>query len=257
VSVHLPPAPEHWQQAFPGLAFRIVYPLPEGGDFAQLPAQPQDTVTVEVPKILYVPILAYPVVPGSRLELLPAGGLYPLDCDPAGTSMILSWEQGAVAEILHRLRVQGMDCSAFNVPRLRREIADRDQGDPWTLDLTRICARLADHTFRLTDIRPASHRDLILEPGPGRWFLESPFRKPVRASSDGTVLLQAVPLGMHYLFETDTASCLLLCVEPDAVLLSFRERSVPAAPEPSGASPAIPPSPGHRSCVCAGDCHDR
>ena len=219
LTVHLPEAPEHWQQAFPELGFRILYPTNDSGGFASHLVDSRTAVTIQCPKVLYLPVLAYPTLPGHSIELPPAGGLYPLDCDAVAESISLSWQQGAVAQILHRLCEQGVDCSAVHVPRLSAEIATRCLGDPWALDLDRICNRLAAEDFSLTDIRLAPSRDLLLEPGPGSWFLESPFRHPISAETDGSLLLRSVPLGAHLLFETPPESRYFLYVQEETTLM--------------------------------------
>jgi hypothetical protein len=98
----------------------------------------------------------------------------------------------------------------------------RCQGDPWALDLDRICTRLAAEAFRLTDIRLAPSRDLLLEPGRGSWFLESPFRMQVPTEADGSLLLEAVPLGAHFLFGIPPAACFFLFVEEETTRLTPR-----------------------------------
>lgn len=219
LTVHLPENPVHWQQAFPDLGFRILYPTNHSGGFASRRVDSRDRVSIPCPKVLFLPVLAYPNLPGHSIELPPAGGVYPLDCDTVGESIWLSWQRGAVAEILHRLWEQGVDCSSVNVPRLAGEIAARCQGDPWTLDLQRICAGLAVEEFRLTDIRLTPSRDLLLEPGPGNWFLESPFRLQVSADADGSLLLERVPLGAHTLFGNPPAARFLLYVREETILM--------------------------------------
>lgn len=221
LAVHLPPAPEHWQEAFPELDFRIVYPTPESGGFEEQRVHSRAHVVIQLPKVLHLPVLAYPNLPGQSIELPPAGGVYPLDCDISNTIM-LSWQQGATAEILYRLWHQGVDCSAVNVPRLAGEISARSQGDPWALDLDRICARLGAETFRVSDIRLAPSRALLLEPGAGSWFLESPFRIRVPTDTDGSLFLEAVPLGAHILFEMPPATCFFLYVEEETTLMIRR-----------------------------------
>ena len=220
LEVRLPPVPEHW--AIPGLDFRIVYPIPESGGFEERRVDSLDRAAVQLPKALYIPVLAYPYLPGESLRLPPAGGVYPLDCDVNDDSIALSWQQGATAEVLYRLCIQGVDCSAVNIPRLTREMTARCQGDPWALDLDRICARLAAERFRLTDIRLAPCRDLLLKPGTGRWLLESPFRNQVSAEADGSLFLEAVPLGAHILFENPPGACYLLYVEEENTLMIRR-----------------------------------
>lgn len=220
LTVQLPSAPHHWQTAFPKLRYRIVYPAPDGDGFEELFVEQGTQPAIELPKILYLPVLAYPAISTESLELAPAGGIYPTDCTNNNSSLTLSWESGAAAEVLYRLWIRGVDGSSINVPRLLTEMAERCQGDPWSLDLSLICSQLASRDFRVTDIHPAPGRDLILESGPGWWFLESPFRLPVPAATDGSLLLEAVPLGAHFLFESATASCFFLYVEEDTVLLS-------------------------------------
>jgi len=222
LTVHLPPAPVHWQESFTQFDFRILYPAPESGGFEERLVDSRAPVVIQLPKVLYVPVLAYPTLSGRSIELPPAGGVYPLDCDITANTILLSWQQGATAEVLYRLWKQGVDCSAVNVPRLSGEMSSRSLGDPWALDSDRICTRMAAEAFRLTDIRPAPCRDLRLEPGSGQWFLESPFRKPVQAQADGSLILEAVPLGNHILFEYPAGACYFLYVEEETSLMIRR-----------------------------------
>ncbi len=147
--------------------------------------------------------------------------MYPLDCEPADT-ISLSWQHGALAEVLCRLWKQGVDCSAINVARLAGEMSARCQGDPWALDLDRICAGLANGTFRVTDIRPAPCRTLLLEPGRGSWFLESPFSTPLSAEANGSLFLDNVPFGEHFLFELPGITSYFLYVEEQNVFMIRR-----------------------------------
>jgi hypothetical protein len=227
LTVHIPVPPDHWQAIYSEATFRIVYPTSDNGEFEQRLVDGQAPVSIELPKVINLPILAYPILAAQSVELPAAGGVYPLDCSISGNTISLCWQQGAVAEVLFRLWSQGVDCSVVNVSRLRREMTSRClgdpwAGDPWALDLDRICEKLAAEEFRLTDIRPIPHRDLKLEPGPGQWFLESPFRQPVQAEADGVLLLEAVPFGAHFLFESSAGACLFLYVEKKNVLLSPR-----------------------------------
>jgi len=219
LAVRLPEAPVHWQQAFPDLGFRILYPTNDSGGFASHRVDSRDRLGIPCPKVLYLPVLAYPNLPGHSAELPPAGGVYPLDCDTVAECICLSWQRGAVAEVLQRLWEQGVDCSTINVPRLAEEIAARCQGDPWALDLERICSGLAAEEFRLTDIRLAPSRDLLLEPGPGNWFLESPFRLQISADTDGSLLLKSVPLGAHTLFKNPPEARFFLYVQDETILM--------------------------------------
>jgi hypothetical protein len=220
--VRLPEAPEHWQQAFPELDFRILYPINDSGGFAECRVHSHAHVIILCPKVLYLPVLAYPNLPGQSIQLPPAGGVYPLDCDILTETVSLSWHQGAVAEVLFRLWEQGIDCSTINVPRLSEEISARCQGDPWALDLERIRSRLAAEDFCVSDIRLAPSRDLLLQPGTGNWFLESPFRPQLATQVDGTLCLQSVPLGAHILFKNPPAARYFLYIDEDTTLMIRR-----------------------------------
>jgi hypothetical protein len=221
LTVDLPPAPEHWLTAFPLLEYRILFPDGRSGAVRELSFGSPQPVIVEIPKILYLPVLAYPSLPEICIELPPAGGIFPLDCESKDT-IRLSWPRGGPAEVLCRLWKQGMDCSAINVPRLCVEMSERCRGDPWALDLDGICAALAGGTFRVTDIKEASSRDLLLVPGRGTWFLESPFRIPLAASTDGALFLEAVPAGAHILFSLPPETVFVFYVEEGAVQLIRR-----------------------------------
>lgn len=220
LTVRLPCVPHHWQTAFPKLRYRIVYPISDGHGFEQLFVEKGTQPAIELPKILHLPVLAYPAISGESLELPPAGGIYPTDCNTKSSSITLSWESGATAEVLYRLWIRGVDCSSINVLRLRAEMDKRCQGDPWSLDLSLICSQLASRDFRVTDIHLAPCRDLLLESSPGQWFLESPFRAPVEA--EDYLLLKRVPLGTHLLFDGATGSCFFLFVDESIELLSLR-----------------------------------
>jgi hypothetical protein len=221
LTVQIPPAPEHWQIAFPEIDYRVVYPTGEHAGFAERRVSGNAGIIILLPKSLYLPILAYPNLPELTVELPPAGGVYPLDCTTIDT-ISLSWLHGAPAEVLYRLRKNGLGCSSVDVPRLIVEMSARCEGDPWTLDLDRICAGLADKTFRMTDIIPAPGRTLLVVPGAGSWFLESPFRIPLPARADGSLILEGLPLGAHTLFETTSGASCFLYVDEESCLMIRR-----------------------------------
>jgi len=220
LSIAAPEAPEHWRKAFEPLEYCLVYPNTDTGELEKRWFSEAADILIDIPKTLAVPVLLYPYREQRSLRLPPAGGVYPLDCDASCTTLSLSWRHGAAARVLCRLWEGGMEGSAVNAARLMREMAARCPGDPWALDLDRICSRLASGEFRVTDIRPAPSRRLQLQPGTGCWFLESPFRHPLPAYENGSLILEAVPLGMHYLFKEESNVWYLLYVEQEQVLIS-------------------------------------
>ena len=81
LEVRLPAAPRHWHETFGELSFRILYPAGYSGAFEEKRADSSTCVVIQIPKILHLPVLAYPYLPGKPIELPPSGGVYPLDCD--------------------------------------------------------------------------------------------------------------------------------------------------------------------------------
>jgi hypothetical protein len=82
LTVRLPPVPEHWQESFPELEYRLIHPAPESGGFEELRVDSRCPVVIRLPKLLYFPVLAYPVpacpnLPGQSIDLPPAGGYIP------------------------------------------------------------------------------------------------------------------------------------------------------------------------------------
>jgi hypothetical protein len=82
------------------------------------------------------------------------------------------------------------------VPRLCRYLLKG--GDPWALDLDTVAQKVVDGELTVWDIDPLPSRDVLVRPGDGTWFLESPFRPPIPAEAGG-LRLAAVANGMHLL----------------------------------------------------------
>ena len=114
--------------------------------------------------------------------------------------LALSWEDGPAALVIARVAGEGRDVSCFNVPRLCRFL--REHEDPWALDLEAVAQQIARGEFTAWDIDPLPCRAVEVCPGPGTWFLESPF-SPSFPAKEGTVFLPLVPFGMHELFALD------------------------------------------------------
>jgi hypothetical protein len=209
LQVVLPEVPAHWHPSLGEPAWRVVVPG-TGSEPPIGPCLPVDpgtaTFSLEVPKILHVPVLAYPVAARGCCTLPPAAAVYPIDLGADHRTIVLSWERGPAGEILRRLAAQGVDLETLNVPRLCREIDDRFVPDPWVLDLDRAAAALASGSFRVTELRGLDRRDVRLPLGPGSWFLESPFCSPVEVTawdSQPGLELPSVPVGFHRLFERE------------------------------------------------------
>ncbi|HVO38352.1 MAG TPA: hypothetical protein VMV03_04910 [Spirochaetia bacterium] len=197
----LPRVPAHWAAAFPDLHFRLVLRGAAGDEQAlEIPSPP---ARITCSKATNTAILAYPVSARAAGFLRPAGAVYPLDLrrEDGRDTLRFSWEAGAAAWVLSRLRTLGFETSLVNAPRLRAELARHP--DPWALDLEKIAEKLADGTFIFYDIDLLPSRDVQLRPGVGSWFLEDPESSVTPCRDEDTLLLPALSVGDHALFSIE------------------------------------------------------
>ena len=179
---------------------------------------------VRCPRAVNTPIVAWPYEPGNPESpagspgILRPAGFFPLSlCAEGNREMIvLSWEEGPAALVAARVQAEGRDMSRFNVSRLCGFF--REHAEPWALDLDFMAQRIAQGEFCAWDIDRLPCRDTEVEPGPGTWFLESPF-SPTFAAADGRVLLPQVTRGTHFLFSTAGSSWRMQAGENESVLV--------------------------------------
>jgi hypothetical protein len=174
------------------------------------------------------PVLAYPEVSegtGSGVVaarfLRPAGGLYPHSLDATSPEQILdlSWEDGFLAVVMSRLQTFGLEISLVNSAALRDRL--RALQDPWNMDLGIAAEALAGGRFTAYDLDALPSREVRLDPGPGNWFLESPFSPVWRVRDGQTLLLSEVSLGMHALFNQHGRAIRLSVGERETVILEL------------------------------------
>jgi hypothetical protein len=208
--IALPALPEHWSRAFPGLGALIVFPDSTGRMREVDASSWETTAAISCPKTGVTPILAYPCAAGDcgsprggYGHLRPAGGLYPFSLRGGGDrpSLELTWEDGAACRVLSLLRSHGTDCSLFSIRRLCTYM--RRRADPWDLDLEGIAEKIARGNFTAYDIDSLPARNQLVRPGPGEWFLESPFCPLLGPDAQGAVMLNGLPDGMHALFSVE------------------------------------------------------
>ncbi len=152
--------------------------------------------------------------------LPPAGGLYPLHSTKDAMTVSLSWQNGFLAALFLKLLAQGVAVEGINSRRLQEEIWSRSEGDPWRLDMSCMAQALASGEFSVYAIRKLPAANVLVSPGTGRWFLESPFSVPGESDAAGKLALPDLPLGLHTLFALDGDSWYLLSfTEETGVLL--------------------------------------
>jgi hypothetical protein len=206
VQVLLPAPPAPWQAAFPRLGFRIVTQGVSTGVQEAEVDDWRDPVEVSCHRSVNSPVLAYPrdsAAPDSAVStpgrLRPAGGFYPLSLRAFQSREVLelTWEDGPGALVMSKVAAQGLDPSLFNVTKLSHYLLQNR--DPWDVDLDAVAQKILKGELTAWDIDTLPCRDAEVEPGPGTWFLESPFSSSFEAIK-GRVRLPEVSIGSHRLF---------------------------------------------------------
>jgi hypothetical protein len=225
VTLLCPSPPVAWQIAFPGLGFRVMTLDSRGAMHATEFSDWRVPAAFRCARTVNSSIVAWPHEPGNPQSpaflagvLRPAGGFFPLSLRASGDRQVveLSWEDGPAALVVLRVAAAGRDTSCFNVPRLCRFL--REAGEPWALDLDAVAQKISQGEFTAWDIDRLPCRDAEVEPGPGTWFIESPFF-PTVDSTGGKVVLPQITWGTHRLFSTAGTSWTLEIGERESVLM--------------------------------------
>jgi hypothetical protein len=152
-------------------------------------------------------------------SLPPSGCLYPLHATEDVPAVSLTWQNGFLAALFIKLIAQGVEVEGMNSRRLQEEIWRLSEGDPWRLDMSCMAQALATGEFSVYSIRKLPADNVLVSPGTGRWFLESPFSVPGESDSAGKLTLPDLPLGLHTLFALDGDSWYLLSFTEDTGVL--------------------------------------
>jgi hypothetical protein len=201
VTVLLPVPPAAWQIAFPRLGFSVMT-RDGANDVREMTVDNwRNLPAVSCGRTPNTPVIAFPVQSEQLrpAQLRPAGGFYPASLRARGGAAVLelTWEDGPAALVMFRVAGQGLDPSLFNVQKLSRYI--RQNRDPWDLDLDAVAQKILRGELTAWDIDMLPSRDAEVQPGPGTWFLESPFASTFE-SVNGRVRLPEISMGSHRLF---------------------------------------------------------
>jgi hypothetical protein len=205
VAVVIPAPPPHWRAVFPDLRFSLLFADGDGRFQRKADVDCASPVTIACSKSSNSPVLAYPWSPSDRScaepgMLRPAGGIFPGDLRQSaeGLELVLSWEDGAAAEVFRSLLELGVDAELINGERLAGRMGSA--ADPWAWDVNSVAESLAAGHFNAYDLDLLPRSDVGLRVGAGEWILESPFRQPGIADAEGTLLLPGLGYGLHHIF---------------------------------------------------------
>lgn len=144
VEVRLPELPAGWESLGGDIGFILEYPGPDGeirrrGIFAA-----GEDAGLALPPEGNVPVTARPVFlasPAPGLGMRPAGGIFPRDVSAAG-ELLLTWEEGFLAECLLEVYRNAGNAEWVNVERLAAGVRDKAPENPWVLDMRKIVRSL-------------------------------------------------------------------------------------------------------------------
>ncbi len=204
VELVIPEFPDSRQ--FPGCeSWRIIYPdsvSDEGCCFAELIIDSwtgEEPPVIKMSKGVNLPVLVYPVYSDSTCSSFPAGGLFP---DDYTGSLVLFWESGPAAEIIHDFALQGELFEGFNAVMLRDVIMEKSAEeynyDPWFADPLKIKSRLGYGLFRESSVKSRETADFSIPASSGTWHCDNPF-VPEIIADDGELQVRLYS-GLTYRF---------------------------------------------------------
>ncbi len=128
-------------------------------------------------------------------SLKPAGAVINTNSE-AKTTILLKWEDGFLADLLLELREIGIQTDQLNISRLKNEIKEKCNGNPWSLDRELLKEAIIYNALSVYKIRAGSLQDIII-PADGTWISDNPFYPVTMANSEGNLLLNDIYPGLH------------------------------------------------------------
>jgi hypothetical protein len=217
----LPETPGHWKERFRSFTYEVWY-IGETGEFQKKNVEMgKRSFTLPCKKQRNNPILAFPQ--SGTISFPPAGALFPIDvCNPETEIMDLTWERGFIALIIMECMKNGADMTTFNTERLHKELIEKAEGDVWNLDLTSITEKLTSGSFSVHAIKKLPCKEVAFYPGPGIWFLESPF-SPLFTLDEGYLFIFPLPYGYHRLFHLSSSLSYSLYIDHTEIIVIRRD----------------------------------
>jgi hypothetical protein len=192
----------------PEPGYRVIWRNWEGVEELLLAPVGAKSVLLELPKRAGSAVVAYPIYPGLPEWSHPAGGMVPDSLDPSGT-LILSWQDGFLAERYHRLSGLGVRMDTVNTPKLMRRIELVAGGEPWALNIGLLESSLATGGLQASSIRCLPRHTVRLELDPGTWLSKSH-----RVTASGTSPINfEVCVGHHAVVHMETGRLVTFSVD--------------------------------------------
>ena len=199
LTVRVPPPPPAWE-GLGRLSYRVTAFGPDGEIESELLEKDARQAVLAIEKGVPIPLLAYPLIDGRSDLLRPAGGVFPIDLDRHGT-LELSYRNGPLAQLLIPIVQNEALARSISVPRLRNEIWERSDGNPWLVDREAILETLLYGVMRSDRIRQLPAFVLQGRFSPGLWISGNPFEEGFAFGGAEPLLVElTLPVGMHHYF---------------------------------------------------------
>ena len=128
-------------------------------------------------------------------SLKPAGAVINTNGD-AKTSIQLKWEDGFLADLLLDLKQRGIQTDQLNISRLKNEIKEKCNGNPWSIDRELLKEAIIYDALTVYKIKTGTHQNIIIT-AEGTWISDNPFYPILISNSEGDLILNEIYPGMH------------------------------------------------------------
>ncbi len=192
LSVVFPSEGAPWEKSGGVRFYLLVYPDPRdpGTLRSCTVSDATEKTIISIRKGTAVPVALYP-----NGTLKPSGGIFPLDLSGRST-LVLSAEEGFLADILLQLHKENSRIESVNIPRLRKIIAEKCGGDPWVLDGDILKTALLLGSLSVYKIKKKEVLEILIPHVPGIWISDNPFKKKIISSGEGSLELSLYH-GLH------------------------------------------------------------
>ncbi len=199
IVVEFPPFPPFWPEELVSAPMELRYLEGPGrvGEVVLAPGVRQTRVRIQ--KLPVVPFAASPSFGEPPAALGSCGGVYPADCPEHGEIVVLTWEEGFLADMLVSCAASGNAVQAVNVEKLQSEIMERSGGNPRLLQAATLRSAIVNGTLNYRSLRLQPVYEVSLEASPGRWISGDPL-SPLPIACDGVLRLSGLSEGMYSFF---------------------------------------------------------
>ena len=189
VTVALPVNPPPWFIDDQNKKGKVLYPG-KSGFIQSINITWNNDFRIRLEKGSFILIACYPS--GS---LKPAGAVINRNAD-AKTRIQLKWEDGFLADLLLDLKEIGTQTDQLNIGRLKNEIFEKCNGNPWSLNRELLKEAIIYDALSVYKIKTGTIQNIIL-PAEGTWISDNPFFPISISNSEGDLILNEIYPGLH------------------------------------------------------------